>query len=140
MRNLPDRTFPDRPSTKKPIAHPQKTRSPIHKKPDRGAPETGFLPQYLVTTDSFGQKPGFLDYRPPLTPSNRRKCTRPNTSPATTLTPSGAIAQHLNSASPLKLATSLPLSKSHILRVLSREAEIAVRPSGARSTAYTQLV
>jgi hypothetical protein len=54
---------PDRPSPKNPIAHHQKTRSPITKKPDRGAPETGFLRQYLVITHRFGQKPGFLDWR-----------------------------------------------------------------------------
>ncbi len=58
-----------------------------------GAPETGFLPKYFGTTHRFGQKPGFFDYPPPLTPSNRRKCTRPDRSPATTVTPSGAIAQ-----------------------------------------------
>ncbi|PHX55319.1 hypothetical protein CP500_011485 [Tychonema bourrellyi FEM_GT703] len=45
-----------------------KMRSPIHKKPDRpsiqkcdrGAPETGFLRQFFVTTHRFGQKPGFF--------------------------------------------------------------------------------
>ncbi len=105
-----------------------------------GGPETGFLPKYFVTTHRFGQKPGFLDYRPPLTPSNRRKCTRPDRSPATTLTPSGKIAQQLKLESPLKLAISLPLSKSQIFRVLSLEAEIAVLPFGAIATASTTLV
>jgi len=128
----------------KAIAHPQKTRSPIHpktrspihkkmrspihKKPDRPSTKNPI---------AGPQKPGFFrntSLQPTdvdknlavncqlstvncLTPSNRRKCTRPDASPATTVTPSGAIAQSLNAASPLKLAISLPVSKSQIFRV-----------------------
>ena len=40
----------------------------------------------------------------PSPDSNRRKCTLPDTSPATIVTPSGATAQQDNTPSPLKLA------------------------------------
>jgi len=106
----------------------------------REAQKPGFSRQYFVTAHRCGQKPGFFDYRSPLTPSNRRKCTLPDRSPATTVTPSGAIAQHSKALSPLKLATSLPLNRSQTLRVLSSEAEIASLPSNAIATACTALV
>ncbi|WP_439109137.1 hypothetical protein, partial [Limnospira fusiformis] len=75
----------------------------------------------------------------PLNPSNRRKYTRPPSSPATTVTPSGAMAQELISASPRNIATSVPVSKFHTFKVLSHELEIANLPSRAIATASTPL-
>lgn len=58
-------------------------------------------------------------YLYPRSPSNRRKCTCPDASPATIVTPSGVIAQHCNRESPLKLAITLPVFRFQKLRVAS---------------------
>ena len=107
---------PDRPSTKNPIAHPQKNPIAGPQKPgffrntslqptdvDKNLAVNCVALSGVVRFDLKGQ----LSTVNCLTPSNRRKCTRPDRSPATTVTPSGAIAQHSNPYSPLKLATSL---------------------------------
>jgi hypothetical protein len=60
-----------------------------------------------------------LCYPRRATPSNRKKCTRPDASPATIVTPSGATAQQVNALSPVKLAIIPRFSKSQTLRVLS---------------------
>ena len=68
-------------------------------------------------------------------PSRRRKCKRPNLSPATIVTSSGATAQHCNALSPVKLAIIFLLGKSQTLRVLSLEPEITTSrsPTSLRS-------
>ena len=71
---------------------------------------------------------------------NRKKCDRPDASPATIVTPSGATAQQNIALSPIKLAISCLLSKSHSFKVLSIEAEIAIRPSGEIATVLNQFV
>jgi hypothetical protein len=47
-------------------------------------------------------------------PSNRKKCTRPDCSPATMVTPSGATAQQFIGLSPVKLAITSPVSRFHL--------------------------
>jgi hypothetical protein len=71
---------------------------------------------------------------------NRRKCTRPERSPAIIVRPSGATAQLDTSPSPVKVAISFPLSRSQSRSVRSCEPETARRPSGVTATALTQLV
>src|SRR6476469_5390863 len=73
-------------------------------------------------------------------PSSRRKYTRPDSSPATIVNPSGVIAQDVIELSPVKLAMTFPLNKSQTLRVLSDEPEIARLPSAVTATAYTELL
>ncbi|MEG4119108.1 hypothetical protein QUA43_16745 [Microcoleus sp. N9_B4] len=62
----------------------------------------------------------------------------PDSSPATIVTPSGAIAQQAIELSPVKLAMTFPLDKSQNLRVLSLEPEIARLPSALTATAFIQ--
>src|SRR4028118_1322056 len=73
-------------------------------------------------------------------PSSRRKYTRPDSSPATIVTPSGAIAQDAIELLPVKLAMTFPLDKFQTLRVLSHEPEIARLPSAVTATALTERV
>jgi hypothetical protein len=118
--NLPDRTFPDRPIAHFPIARSHISRSPgcdnrmqpSTTRQGRTPHRAVSLPQKIIA--HFSQ----TSPKSPI-PSNRRKCTRPDRSPATTVTPSGKIAQQSKPESPLKLAISLPLSRSQIFRVLS---------------------
>jgi hypothetical protein len=60
--------------------------------------------------------------------SNLRKCSRPDISPATMVTPSGATAQDSNSLSPMKLVRTVPERRSQSLRLQSRETEMANCP------------
>lgn len=71
-------------------------------------------------------------------PSKRRKCRRPDASPATIVMPSGAKAQLINPLSPVKQVISLPISKSQTLRVLSEEADSAYLPLQLIATAFTE--
>src|SRR5262249_16276611 len=70
----------------------------------------------------------------------RRKCTRPDSSPATIIRPSGVTAQLFIVSSPVKTAISCPLSKSQSRSVRSHEAERARRPSGVTATAEEQRI
>lgn len=63
---------------------------------------------------------------------------RPDSSPATIVTPSGAIAQQAIELSPIKLAMRFPLHKSQTLMVLSSEPEIARLPSAVTATEFTE--
>src|SRR5919199_5107463 len=71
-------------------------------------------------------------------PSRRRKCTRPDCSPATIVTPSGATAQQLNALSPEKLAIASLLERFKTLRVPFAEPEITCLPSGVTATAFIE--
>src|SRR4028119_2057096 len=132
MMNLPDRTFPDRPIAHFPIECDNRMQ-PSTTRQGRTPHRAVSLPQKIIAL--FSQ----TSPKSPI-PSKRRKCTRPDRSPATTVTPSGKTAQQSKPESPLKLAISLPPSRSQIFRVQSHEPEIAVRPSGAIATALTELV
>jgi len=72
--------------------------------------------------------------------TSRRKCTRPDSSRATIVRPSGVTAQLCISPSPVKVAISFPLSKSQSRSVWSSEAETARRPSGVTATVLTEFV
>jgi hypothetical protein len=54
--------------------------------------------------------------------------------------PSGATAQVMSAPSPLNVAMTVPLSRSHTFSVPSYEPEIAHRPSGLTATALTPLL
>jgi hypothetical protein len=69
--------------------------------------------------------------------ASRRKCTRPNPSPATIVLPSGAITQLCMGFSPVKVATSFPLSRFQSRNVPSGEADTAWSPSDVTAMAKT---
>jgi len=68
---------------------------------------------------------------------HRRKWIRPESSPATTVAPSGVTAHVLNSPSPVNAMTVRPLARSQTLSVASSEVDAASRAPGNRATDVT---
>jgi hypothetical protein len=79
------------------------------------------------------------EFHPQGSSSSARKCTRPASSPATMMRQSEQ-AQHFTPASQTNMATAVPVSRSQTLRVLSRAAETAPRPSDVAATPKTRSV
>ncbi|RUT09880.1 hypothetical protein DSM106972_003750 [Dulcicalothrix desertica PCC 7102] len=71
-------------------------------------------------------------------PSKRRKCRRPDVSPATIVAPSEVTAQQLILLSPVKLAISFLDCKSQTFSVVSEEAEINYFPQEEITKAFTE--